>query len=102
MSGSYQTNISLMWGNGYGYQMMDYGSGYGVGSAVVHALFAIFWLVVLVAVIAMAVRALRGKPVWRHHGCCGRDAAMNLLRERYVKGEIDHKEFEEKKKVLAE
>ncbi len=92
-----------MWGNQYGYQqMMDYGNGYGAGSEVLHVLFALFWIVVLIAIIAAAVRALRGKPVWHCHGCLHGDAAMNLLRERYVNGEIDHKEFEEKKKALAE
>lgn len=93
-----------MWGNEYGYgpAMMGYGSGCGAGCEVVHAIVAIFWIVVLIAIIAAAVRALRGKPVWHCRGrMFGGDPALDLLRERYVKGEIDRKEFEEKKKDLS-
>ena len=32
----------------------------------------------------------------------GRDSAMDLLRERYVKGEITKEEFQSKKKDLME
>jgi len=82
--------------------MMGYGSGYGAGYEVVHAIVAIFWIIVLVALIGMAVRALRGKPVWHCRGhLLGGDAAMSMLRERYAKGEIDKQEYEERKKVLS-
>lgn len=78
----------------YGYPMM-YGD-YGIG----HAIFSIFSIIVLVMVIIMAIRFLRGKPVWRGHSrWCG-GSALETLRERYAKGEINKQEFEEKKKDL--
>ena len=62
----------------------------------------IFWI----AIIALVVWAVRG---FRHHGHgCGSShfphekRALDILKERYAKGEIDKKEFEEKKKDLME
>lgn len=84
-----------MWGYGYGYPMMGY-EGFGV----IGAIFSVFWLVVLAMVIVTAVRWLRGKPIGHghHHGCGG--SALEILKERYAKGEIDRAEFEAKKKDL--
>lgn len=83
------------YGYGYGYPMM-YGD-YGIG----HAIFSIFSIVVLIMVIIMAIRFLRGKPMGhgRHHWC-GWNSALETLKERYAKGEIDRAEFEQKKKDL--
>lgn len=61
-----------------------------------HPLMAIFWaIVVLVIAVAILRRTRRGG--WHHR--CGR-GALELLRERYAKGEISTPEFEERKKAL--
>ncbi len=87
-----------MWGYEYGYPMMGYGGSYGV----IHALLAVFWVFVLIVVIGVAIRALRGKPIWHCRHCSRGSAALDILKERYAKGEIDKKEFEDKKRDLGE
>lgn len=55
----------------------------------------VFW-VLLIVLIVWIVREVSGK---NFHSSSN---ALEILRERYVKGEIDKKEFEEKKKDLIE
>ena len=72
------------------------GGGFGFG----HGLFGLlFWLVVVVAV----VWAIRG--TWRGPSGQGRDAGdgknpMEILEERYARGEIDREEFERRRQDL--
>jgi putative membrane protein len=82
------------YGYGYGYPMMygDYG--------VMHAIFSIIWVVISITIIIAAIRWVRGKSPWHNHGnWCG-NSALDILNERYAKGEINKQEFEEKKKDL--
>ena len=84
-----------MWDYGYG-GMMGYGD-FGV----LHLLSSIFWAVLFIVIIVTAVRWLRqGKGGW-HCSHCDSGNALELLKERYAKGEISKEEFEEKKKVLS-
>ncbi len=57
----------------------------------------VWWLVVIWLVIA-AIRWFSH----RHGDCCGgsKGSAMDILKERYAKGEIEKKEYEEKRKAL--
>lgn len=63
----------------------------------------IFWAIII-GLIVMLVRRSRMHGPHMHGGfCCGGHEggrALEVLRERYAKGEIDKKEFEEKKKDL--
>lgn len=78
--------------------MMAYG--YGPAAPLIHLVFSIFWLIVILAVLGALIRYVRGGG--RHHRRFLRDdSALDLLRERYAKGEINREEFEEKKRDLS-
>ncbi len=79
--------------------MYDYYN-YGVFSPF-HILFSVIGWVIVFFLVLMVIRAARGGR-GRHmhmHGFGG-DRAMDVLRERYAKGEITKTEFEERKKDL--
>ena len=80
----------MMYGlyNNYG------GWGYGMmGNAGGGLMMLAFW-VLLIALIFWIVREISG----RHNGSSAR--AMDILKERYAKGEINKEEFEAKKKDI--
>jgi len=56
----------------------------------------IFWAFIIMGIIAL-VRGI-SENGGRHHR--GGNSALEILKERYAKGEIGKKEFEEKKKDL--
>lgn len=79
----------MMGGGGMGCGMM------GVGML----LAALFFLAVLVAGIVLIVRAFgdRSAPSQRPEPS---GSALALLEERYARGEIDHEEFEQRRRTL--
>ncbi|PWG64145.1 hypothetical protein DEM34_05820 [Spiribacter halobius] len=87
---------------GYGPHMMDWGAGwYGM---FLGPLMMILVLVVVVAVAVMLVRWLGGSgqgPQPPQHSQPGR-TPLDILKERYARGEIDTQEFEERRRVLGE
>ncbi|MBI4992022.1 MAG: SHOCT domain-containing protein [Candidatus Harrisonbacteria bacterium] len=84
-----------MWGYGYpGYGDSGFGWGMGVFGFI---LMVAWWVLVIAAVVWFAKWLWRTEP-WKEMGS---QSALNILKERYVKGEIDKKEFEEKKKELV-
>ncbi len=85
-----------MWG--YGYQHMGGWGFHPFGSV----LFAVFCVILLVAAIRMVRYGhVCGHGRFRHGGYGHGTGALDILEERFAKGEIDKNEFEEKRKVLA-
>ena len=66
----------------------DYGGWFGGGIMMI-----LFWVAVIIFVVWI-VREVGGKNNGRSN------STLDILKERYAKGEIDKKEFEEKKKDL--
>lgn len=64
----------------------------------------IFWVGLMVVLIFGLIWMSRGFGAVGRTGLKGRaadDEALRILRERYARGEVDRKEFEEKKKDLT-
>jgi len=82
----------MMGGNGYYGMMGNWGYAGWLGWLIM----ALFWIIVIIG-IAVLIKWLLN----RGNMGFGKKAALDVLKERYAKGEIDKKEFEEKKKDLV-
>jgi putative membrane protein len=96
---------SLVWANqtnpSYGRHMMWDGAWYGW---ILGPLMMLVFIAVGVAVIVLVVRALGG---FDGRGSASsamptQARAIDILKERFARGEIDKEEFEEKRKTLSE
>lgn len=90
-------------GRGYGYgPHMMWGGDWGFGML----LGPIFWVLLLVAVFAaviLLVRWIGGPgPGHLHHQMPSHRAPLDILKERFARGEIDKEEYEERRRVLGE
>ena len=59
----------------------------------------IFWIAVIIGIIFL-IRWLVQSTSAGGHGARSEEAALDILKKRYARGEIDKKEFEQKKKDL--
>jgi putative membrane protein len=87
----------------YGPYMMDWGVGW-YGMMILGPLFMILVLALVIAVAVLLVRWLGGP--WHsaqlpHYVQPGR-TPLDILKERYARGEIDKEEFEERRRVLSD
>lgn len=83
----------MMWGYGYG-------PGWGMGSwGVLGPIFMIFWLIVIVAIIVAVIWLARSALY--HEAKSSRSSALDILDERYARGEINHDEYLEKKQHIT-
>ena len=87
---------------GYGYgpgwgMMGNWGYGYGYGP--VHM---IVWIVIAVAVVAFVMWMMRSAcmPGMHRHGMPRRSTGLDVLEERYARGEINRDEYLQKKKDI--
>ncbi|MDO8724442.1 MAG: SHOCT domain-containing protein [Candidatus Methanoperedens sp.] len=76
---------------GMPYGMMDgYGMSYGTG-----IIGLIFWILVIIGSVLLI------KYLWESSGAKkDQESALEILKKRYVRGDISKEEFEEKKKDL--
>lgn len=77
-----------MWGHMWGWDG-SWGMGWGW-----FGLAHLLWWLLLIAGAIVLVRALGADRR-------GRDSALDILRERYARGEIDQREYEERRKQLG-
>ena len=73
---------------------MMYGGGIGVEGIIITALHLVFWLILIMVVVKLVKHYFPQSP-WK---CCSsKDGALDILRQRYAKGEIDTEEFNKRK-----
>lgn len=82
------------WGMGPGMMGLGYGMGW-FGTIIMAA----FWIAVIVGIVLL-IRWLVVSTRTEGHKAQPKDSSWEILKTRYAKGEIDKKEFEEKKKDL--
>lgn len=80
--------------------MMGFGYGYGGGWDIFGLLWTILWWTLVIVSIVVLVRWLRYGHRHHHGWYNDNQNAISILKERYAKGEISKKEFEEIKKDL--
>lgn len=78
---------------------MWWGGGWGSGWGVFGFLFmVVFWVLIIVGVVFL-IRWLVAESRPQPSG--GGETALDILKKRYARGEIDQQEFEAKKRDLA-
>ncbi len=84
------------WGMGPG--MMGWGMGYGMGWLWTILMIA-FWIAIIVGIVLLIrwlILSTRTQPHTGRH----EESALEILKKRYARGEIDREEFEQRKKDL--
>jgi len=103
-SGGWMPMVNMMWGgwsspfggnNSTNNNMMNFGFGPFGGFGWI---FMVLWWVLIIAGIVALIKWLTSQSRGTHDH---EKSALEVLKERYAKGEIDKKEFEEKKKDLV-
>ncbi|MHB1326018.1 MAG: SHOCT domain-containing protein [Thermoleophilia bacterium] len=83
------------WNNGYDGGMSVFGG----------ILMMVFWAAIIVGVVLLVVWLTRqvagGQSYGGGHGAGHVNSAVDILSQRYARGEVDKAEFEEKKKDLT-
>lgn len=84
-------------GWGYGWDM-----GWGWGHMLSGGLMMILFWGGIILVIVFAVRALGGGSSQGTPPTASRNKALDILQERFARGEIDKAEFDERKRLLSD
>ena len=90
---------------GYGHMMWGGGWGWHPGLVIACTIFTVLAIIGLMAIFVWLVRwAVHGFPFYRqgfHHLLHGRSTALDILEERFARGEVDKAEFEDKRKTIG-
>jgi putative membrane protein len=95
-------NVYAQWGGGSGYGGWGMGPGmhWGYGGGWFGMGFmALFWVAVIVGIVFLIRWMVSGNI--GQHGSPPGDSALDILKKRYARGEINKEEFEDKKKDLS-
>jgi putative membrane protein len=93
--------MSMGYGYGYGpgWGMMGGWGGYGYGYGIIHM---VIWIVILVAIVALIIWLVRSfSTPGGHYLPPRRSAGLDVLEERYARGEINRDEYLQKKKDIS-
>ena len=95
------TAMSLSWGealarNGEFPPYWEWHPMWGFGGIFMMILMFLFFAAVIVGILLLIRWMFTGKPISLDRG----ETALDILKKRYARGEIDREEFEEKKKLL--
>lgn len=84
----------------YGPRMMWWDGGYGM---ILGPFFMLLMLAIVIAIVVLLVRWIGGpwQATQLHHTPSAR-TPLDLLKERFARGEIDKEEFEERRRVLGD
>ena len=85
----------------YGYPSYGHMLGWGIGGLLISVLVWVIIVCVIVAVIRRIIWGSRhGHRRWRHWEGMNGASGLDVLNERYAKGEINKEEYEQKKKDI--
>lgn len=85
-------------GRGFGGMMGGYGGDFGRMGLVGMGVHVIFWILVILLILFLVRRHKKyhqGSFLGFHH-----NDALNILREKYARGEIDTEEYEQRRNTL--
>jgi len=75
---------------------------WGAGAMVFGGLMMVAFWGGIIYLIVVVVRGLGGSGATRHDPPAASRSALDTLRDRYARGEIDHDEFERRKQLLTD
>ncbi len=75
------------------------GHGFGIGGPLMLISMVIFWALIILGIVLLVRMLNRGAGPFAVHGT--ENKALETLKERYARGEIETAEYEERKRTLT-